>query len=287
MAAAEIGPTKKEHLAVWGAIDQRAQIFASEFRNAIVGVADLDERGRVEYTATATLFCAGNRYFAASAKHVFERLATRSLALIQNSIVEISGNYFHSRGVSDKQDPFDLAFVELSPEQARRMVNARFLSVDDCDLMHEPIMARPAGSKYYAFGYPCRLQEAAPGGEANPPESLLVQVLPASNDKYGLLPVYPEHHLLFDLDRKEASAADGPRMPPKLHGMSGCGIWTAPRVPTDSPRGQKLVALLIEHHEQSIKAIVATRLTVLFAGFVKFFPDIVPTLQGSAILLRE
>jgi hypothetical protein len=275
MAAAKRDPMETEHATVRRALNERAQVFTSEFRNTIVGVADLDARKRVEYIGTATLFQAGGRYFAASAKHVLDLLATRSLALIGHGLVEVTGQYFHSQPLDGKQDPFDLAFVEISPNQASQLVGAKFLEVRDCDLAHEAVLTRPAGSKYYAFGYPCKLQKQLPPGEAFEPEPLVVQVLPASPEKYAALPIYPEHHLLFDFDRKEASSLEGPRTAPKLNGMSGCGIWTAPRSPADSPHGQKLVAILIEYHAGSLKAIVATRVSVLLAGIVKFFPDVI------------
>ena len=80
MAAAKRDMMQPEQAAVRRALNKRARVFTNEFRNAIVGVADLDARKRVEYIGTATLFKAGRRYFAASAKHVLDLLATRSLA---------------------------------------------------------------------------------------------------------------------------------------------------------------------------------------------------------------
>src|SRR6266566_5044402 len=94
------------------------------------------------------------RYFAVSAKHVFERLSTRSLALVHSDIVEIVGPHFYSSDPTRKEDPFDLAFVELSRVQVSQLGDSKFLDVDECDLAHEPSLARPAGSKYYAYGYP-------------------------------------------------------------------------------------------------------------------------------------
>ena len=281
MAAAKRDMMELEHAAVRRALNERAQLFTSEFRSAIVGVADLDARKRVEYIGTATLFKVGGRYFAASAKHVLDLLATRSLALIRDGLVEVAGPYFHSQPSDEKEDPFDLAFVEISPNQASQLVGSRFLEVADCDLVHETVLMRPTGSKYYAFGYPCKLQKQLPPGEAFEPEPFVVQVLPASPAKYRSLPIYPEHHLLFDFDRKEASSLEGPRTAPKLNGMSGCGIWTAPRGPADPTQGQKLVAILIEYHGGSLKAIVATRVTVLFAGILKFFPDVIAAAGGA------
>ena len=275
MAATKRRKTNPAHATVRKRLHDRAQVFANEFHNCIVGIADLDAQSRVEYIGTATLFQVGHRYFAASAKHVFEHLSTRSLALVQEGLVEITGRYFYSSDPTRKDDPFDLAFVEVTPQQVEQLPGSRFLRINDCDLTHEPLLTQPAGSKYYAFGYPCKLQKKLPVGEAVIPEPLIVQVLPAPGQKYNKLPIYPEHHLLFDFDPKAASGDTGARMPPKLNGMSGCGVWTAPRLPTDPPGGQKLVALLIEYHGGSLKTIVATRAKILLAGIVKFFPDVI------------
>jgi hypothetical protein len=84
---------------------------------------------------------------------------------------------------------------------------------------------------------------------------------------------------LLELDRKKVTGLDGPRAAPKLNGMSGCGIWTAPRGLHDEAP-ERLVAILIEYHAESTKAIVGTRISVVLDGIRQHFPALRPVLAG-------
>jgi hypothetical protein len=255
-------------------LHNQAGAFVGVFRGSVVAVCDLDASNRLDQIGTATLFEVGQRRFAVSAEHVFKRLATRTLALANEGLSEIAHQqYFYTVPVGSQEDPFDISFVELSAEQVNDLGRCRFLHPSECDLHHRPDVRRPYGTKYYVLGFPCSLQKLAPRGERYQPVAMVVQTLPAPFDKYRKLVVQPENHLLLDFDRKDASGVTGPRTSPQLNGMSGCGIWTAPRDFTESPVTQRLVGILIEYHAQSIKAVVGTRVAAVFDGIARFFPE--------------
>jgi hypothetical protein len=96
-----------------------------------------------------------------------------------------------------------------------------------------------------------------------------VFALPAALSRYGEVDANPSTHLVLEFDRKEAFGDDGPLTSPKLNGMSGCGVWSGPAGHSGTTKPGCLVAILTEHHQNSRKLIVATRIGILLDGFLR------------------
>jgi hypothetical protein len=235
-------------------------------------VYGLDNQGEVEALGTATLIQIGRARFAVSAKHLFGRLQHGPLAIGGEKLAGIPSDQklFYTTGPDDR---FDLAFLRLTDEQISDLGNCSFIADGDMDVSERPNLSRPLGSKYYALGYPCRLNERRKNQPIKP-HSLLIATLPADMVAYSKLAVGPDSHLLLELDLKEVSNRAGRTTAPKLYGMSGCGIWSAPRELGLPSGDERLLAILTEYHGGSHKVIVATRIGALLDGVEKSFPEL-------------
>ena len=171
--------------------------------------------------------------------------------------------------LEDETDRFDLAFTELSDTELADLGAQRFLTIDDFDLSERPDFSRPTGSKYYALGFPCNIQKKPKLGAPTVPIAMVVQTLPATFDQYHPLQVAPQSHIVLNLDRKDVSGRAGRMTAPKLNGMSGGGLWTAPRTLERHTGDERLIAVLTEYHAGSAKVIVGTRIGILLDGILK------------------
>ena len=256
---------------ILAAIAAQAPEFHQRVSRSAVCVYGLDNRDEIEAVGTATLIQVGDARFAVSAKHLLERMREGELAIGAEALVAIGNQRWFSTTGSD--DRFDLAFVRLTDEQVADMGDCLFIAPEEMDLSEKPDLTRPTGSKYYVLGYPWRMNDRR-RNEPIKPHSLLISTLPASANAYSNHAVEMASHLLLELDRKNMSNRDGPTTSPKLHGMSGCGIWSAPRN-LETPSGrERLLAILTEHHGGSDKVIVATRIGVFLDGVRRSYPEL-------------
>ena len=257
----------------------QANAFRTRRADCTCPVYDLDHRGELDLVGSALLLKVGDHHFVVSAKHVFEILAHRSLGIGGEGIAELANQqWFFTRGTTSDTDRWDLAFASLSTKQVADLGRSDFLQIEDLALSERPDLERPNGSKYFAFGFPCTKQKKPRRGEPTEPRSLVLWALPAPQKTYTRLAVEPGSHLLLEFDRKKVTDLEGPRTSPKLNGMSGCGIWTAPRHMRDASR-DRLVAVLIEYHAEDMKAVVGTRIGAVLDGIRKHFPALRPALS--------
>lgn len=240
-------------------------------------VYDLDRRGLPEVVGSAVLLQIEHRLFAVSAGHVFKRLHTNSIGIVGSGLAELHGqNFYFTTDLADGHDPFDLALVALTERQITDLGDCHYLTLADLDVTEQPDFGHPLSSKYFAHGFPCSIQSWITHGQPVKPRPFTIHSLPAPVEKYDPLRCDLRRHLLLEFDRKNALDLQGPRTAPKPNGMSGCGIWTAPRGIASEPSA--LVAVLTEHHGSSHKVIVATRIRAVLGGVWKHFPDVRPAL---------
>lgn len=220
-------------------------------------------RGGLESVASLVLLAVGKRRIAVTADHALRALDSEELVLGGDRLVVLGRSQFsHTVGAPDR---YDLAFAELEPGQAVNLGSKRFLPWTAMALAERPIVERPHGSKYIAHGYPCQQNRKATDGTWKP-HSMSLWALPTAEERYSEVGANPDTHLVLEFDRKQASDASGPMTSPKLNGMSGCGVWTAPDPHSGAAQPCVLVAVLTEHHQQSSKLIVATRMNILLDG---------------------
>jgi hypothetical protein len=236
-----------------------------------------------EVVGSALLLQIGDRKFAISARHVFKRLHTNSIGIVGSGLAELHGQHFYyTTERAQEGDLFDLAFVALTERQVEDLGECLYLGLSDLDLMERPDFGHALSSKYFAHGFPCSVQNWIGPGDPVRPRPFTIHSLPAPVEKYAPLGCDSERHLLIEFDRKNALDLAGPRTAPKPNGMSGCGIWTAPR--GTASESSALVAILTEHHAGSHKVIVSTRVRAVLGGVWKHFEELRPTLVEALAL---
>ena len=139
-----------------------------------------------------------------------------------------------------------------------------FLTLDDLETDASPSV----GAGYYASGFLVRDFPVIDATENFQVEGTTIMASAADAGKYEALGASELTHLLLAFDRLATYSAPGRMEPtPKLHGMSGAGVW---HFDHRSSSHDKLAGLLIEHHQQDLKVIVATRMGEFLHGLSAF-----------------
>jgi hypothetical protein len=219
-------------------------------------VYQFDDRNRRELIGTSVFFTYESKHFVLSARHVLIRDRPVHVGG-DTTIVPLVGRFFHSGDACNGSVEYDLAFFPLTDEQVAALPGVAFVTTSDVEL--DP---PPSSNVCYATGFLIRDFEDPAANHEIVVEGTAIGATVAGADKYAALGASADAHLLLAFDRLATYSAPGRMEPtPKLHGMSGAGVW---RFHGGSPTGDKLAAILIEHHQQDHKVIVATRVSEFF-----------------------
>ena len=225
-------------------------------------IYQIDDRDRRELVGTSVFFKHESQHFVLSAKHVLIREKPLQVGG-ETTIVSLVGRFFHSGMACSGSTEYDLAFFPLTDDQAAALLGAVFLTVDDL----EPD-SPASGTGYYAAGFLARDSEVLRAHQDVVTKGTAIMALAASGDKYRAMGTPEDTHLLLAFDRLQTFSAPGRMEPtPRLHGMSGAGVWHFDR---RSPGHDKLAAILTEHHQQDHKVIVATRVGEFFRSLAAY-----------------
>ena len=197
-----------------------------------------------------------SRHFVLSARHVLIRDQPVHVGG-DTTTIPLGGRFFHSGAACNRSVEYDLAFFPLTNEQVAALPGVAFVTIGavESDPPAAASVCYAAGFLIRDFRHPTANQELKVEGTA-------IAATVAGVDKYVALGASADTHVLLAFDRLATYSAPGRMEPtPKLHGMSGAGVW---RFDDGSPTRDKLVAILIEHHQQDHKVIVATRVSEFF-----------------------
>jgi hypothetical protein len=246
---------------------------------AVCAVFEADDRGGAEVIASAVLFGIGSALFAISAAHVFLRFRKSRLWLAApgGSSIPLADVAYTFTGGFAEPDTYDNAFIRLSAQQVLELDAREHVPIGDVDMLERAAYERPLGSMYYVVGYPCRVQR-----KGEPANSVLMKTLPAPPDRYDRLGLSEITHIVLKWNRKSVQSLKGPMTGWKLHGMSGGGIWTAPRASQPPNPRQRFLGVLTEYHEGSLKTIVGTRIGNIVTGILDKFPELEGELERSS-----
>jgi hypothetical protein len=227
-------------------------------------VYEVDARGRLDLIGTGLFLHHLDHHFLLSAAHVITRLRDREIRIGGDDVVvPLTGRFFHT--AANENDAHDVGFVPLTPPKVAELRGAQFMTIDQV-----AIGAAREGDKYYAVGFVARDYRLVPAGdpvEARATTLLAVAAPPAGYERRG---VSTAAHLLLTFDRRTTYADRGVAETPKLHGMSGSGLWCFDDTARPADEEDKLAAILTEHHEGDRKVIVATKLGVLLRAIAAY-----------------
>jgi hypothetical protein len=218
-----------------------------------------------------------HKSFILSAAHVFESCPRSTLYLPgQHALEQLTGTVFKNTiavGVSRRDDPIDIAIMEISADRATAIQQSY------CFLTPECLDANDVGlpGRYYEFrGYPASRTHVNPTTKKIR-RSLFSFLTPcASPTIYVRTGFNPNLNLLLPFDRKHVGNEQGTHsVAPHPRGISGGGIWrrTIDSFSEDLSKSGKLVAIFTEYHEQQ-KTVVGVRIALFLEAIRAKYPEL-------------
>jgi hypothetical protein len=117
---------------------------------------------------------------------------------------------------------------------------------------------------YFVMGYPVKKSNKSIDKENKvlaEPELYGFLAVEADGSTYEKMSVVRDSHLALNFDKKKVfSSSSIQRTAPDLNGLSGTPIWGLVRKSETEVKAM-VVAILIEHHQRDIKAVLGTRLS--------------------------
>jgi hypothetical protein len=228
----------------------------------------------------ATLLQVLNRFFSASAAHVFNTPpADAALEVVGDSqnirlpVEDVVGGMDSNSSLGPAEGLIDVAFVEVSSAAVSRLGGAAAVQIDEVDVNES---LKPVKGAYLAIGYPLSETKVAVEEGAVHVNPFALHAGRTEPEIYTTLGVSEHTHLVLRYDPASITWPDGlPREGPSPHGMSGGGVWRVrnsyPALP--GPSDAKLVAIMTEHRAGE-HVIIATRIAVLLEGVPVRFPEL-------------
>jgi len=258
-------------------IEEESVAAAKEFLHSVRPLYTVNERYAPELKASCVLFSVENVCLIITAGHVFDDLQGSALYVGgAKRLVQLKGQFYRtkSKGSVDN-DKFDLAFMELDAEALAIIGNIRFLQSGDLD----PNDFAVKSHLYLILGYPATKNEHIDYARR---KTLLTPYIFSSNspdlDVYKRLDVLEESHILINFDRKRITNKTYDILTaPKLHGMSGGGIWKirdySKVASLSAPSEKKLVGIIIEGHPMH-KVIMGVRISCVIETIRTNYPHL-------------
>ncbi|MFZ5766276.1 MAG: hypothetical protein ACOY4H_11880 [Thermodesulfobacteriota bacterium] len=232
------------------------------FVQAIVGATSTES---VEFVGSGFLLKQNNTIKLVTAAHVLDHHDENDSPLFiatTTGCVRVEGDAFISpiaMGAQRKDDKIDLAVVILGADSCTKLREISFVSYDMLDINN--VHDRTLG--YFAMGFPVKKSNKLidQANKVLEPEIYGFHVEEAEDRIYEKLGVSQASHLVLNFNKKKMfSETGGQRTAPDLNGLSGTPIWGLVRKSATEVKAM-IVAILTEHHQGALKAVVGTRVS--------------------------
>lgn len=231
-------------------------------------ILEPDEHGDPRPVGSGVLLRFKGEHFLLSASHVMDRTDVSLYIGTETTWKELPHPY-HYTVPSTEPDPFDVGFVHLPEELAHSLDGCVFLEESDIDLRERPSYKQDRRSLYLALGWPQNRFKFNWHEKKTKLENLGYFGPAAQQGLYAGSGLDPRLHLLIALDQEKVVHQSGSLgTPPKLHGISGGGVWRVDSFATRNPAADKLVAVTIRREPQ-LGCLVATRVGVLLEAITR------------------
>ncbi|MCL7421788.1 MAG: serine protease [Methylobacter sp.] len=180
----------------------------------------------------------------------------------ENGTVRIKGACYSSvvaDGSTRKADKIDIAVITLDQDICERLCGVSCLTPEMLDVTNIHDSALP----YFVMGYPVKKSNTSIDKEIKvlEPELYGFLTVEADCEAYEKMSVVRDSHLALSFDKKKVFSSSGvQRTAPDLNGLSGSPVWGLVRKSETEVKAM-VVAILIEHHQRAIKAVLGTRLS--------------------------
>lgn len=220
-----------------------------------------------EFVGSGILLSSQDNLYLVTAAHVMDRFDENQYPLFLDGIdglVGISGKEIcsYTTAPGDRgDDKHDISIVKLMNKK-EHLDPACFVGLEqmDCSGEHDPQLG------YFCVGIPVKKGDKSiyANNMIITPEPYGLRANESSDEIYGKLSVERKTHLALSFNLKLVYSQDGQkRTAPALNGLSGAPIWGFVKK-NDSELRAVIVAILTEHHQRDIKAILSTRVSEIF-----------------------
>lgn len=230
----------------------------SPYVRAIVGSP---RDGVVEFIGSAFLCRDTEGIALITAAHVTDHLADKYPLFIDRpneGLVRVYGNIIATKSniKNRADDKIDIAVIRLNPEISEKLSNTPMLEPHQLDINNECDYC----NGFVVVGFPVskNKQNVKDNNILAMPYGVCSNE--ASDVIYSLLGVTKSKHIAIHLNKNEVFSEDkNKRNAIGLIGLSGAPVWGV----TKEGKG-KVASVLTEHHQKNIKAILTTKINVLY-----------------------
>lgn len=201
-----------------------------------------EQDGNTLLCGTGVLLQIAEKHFIISAGHTFDARRMLDLPMwvtdgvVGNKLIPLGQVTIRSSETNvpyrRTDDPFDTAVCELSRETGAKIgVEKRFLRLNDVD----PWDRQEPRSWYMVFGYPTELSPADEAAKSINSHACAFATFLYCDERGAVSDYDKEVGIALDFDSTTIrDDAGNPAIPPRPHGMSGCGIWRLVEAGTDA-----------------------------------------------------
>lgn len=217
--------------------------------------------GVVEFIGSAFLCKDAEGIALITAAHVTDHLTDEYPLFVDRpdeGLVRIYGNINATKSniKNRANDKIDIAVIRLNTEISKKLSNTPMLKPHQLDISNECDYS----NGFVVVGFPVSKNKRNVKGSNILAMPYGICSNEAPDEKYSLLGVTKSEHIAIHLNKKEVfSEEKNKRNAISLIGLSGAPVWGI----TKEGKG-KVVSVLTEHHQKNIKAILTTKINVLY-----------------------
>nr|WP_294991444.1 hypothetical protein [uncultured Sediminibacterium sp.] len=208
-------------------------------------------------------------YFIVSAAHVLAEHHNKTYVIIEDNAVYLNGDIVSTKmpasGTRD-DDKTDLSIIKINLPTAE-IIMRWYVPITEGQIeRNHPIENSP---KYFCYGFPLTRTYKLWGKDEIKTTGISYQSQPAENFKYHLFGFSLDIHIALRYDGGVTTATNPqPHLAADPTGMSGCGLWHF-----FGKTEKALIGVIIQRIKKpGQKAIIATRIDMLFSLIAKFDP---------------
>jgi len=231
--------------------------------------------------ATSVIVTIAGHVFLLTAAHAIEHFKGKSVLIpLDGQYVSLDGDVYRNdpgpSGHHGDEDQVDTAVLHVRDPHVARLIEFAY------PFERSLLLNTASPGSHVAVGYPLRLSKKEGRQIFSYPMGWLLPGITA--DRYRRSKINPSENLAFEMTKRVATPSGyAPR--PSLRGMSGCGVWIAPRVDgVDLPH--RLVGLFTGTNKAQALAL-ATNIRRHAECIAHFFPTLIHIEKGKNATQRQ
>jgi hypothetical protein len=247
-------------------VSSKAKKVAELVSSFVVPIFGVDKTREPEFHGSGVLIRQADRFLVVSAAHVFDRLLDGVHLLLPKRERQALSNpiTLTVKDSNDRRtgDQIDLGYVDLTEAEIDAVGSTNFLQLPQATEGVQPNWA----TRYVILGYAEKDQSKMQDElifRINQSYYTAPEVSPSTYERARLT---TSEHIALEFNRSRIASPRGRGGVPKLHGMSGAGIWRFHAYTNQAPRcSPELVGFLAGPAAHYKKALFGARVAVLLS----------------------